>query len=98
MQRKGYKPFLMRRISNRFHRWNELVVSLLPTRVLVWGLNDGERCRLAGSHITYSDTDGSWPLRDCLMGHSCRTENVERLLSALEGVLSDLPLASACSG
>ena len=33
-----------------------------------------------------------------LMGYSCRTENVERLLSALEGVLADLPQASTCSG
>ncbi|MGE4659825.1 MAG: aminotransferase class V-fold PLP-dependent enzyme, partial [Arenicellales bacterium] len=33
-----------------------------------------------------------------LMGHSCRTENVELLLLALEGVLGDLPQASACSG
>jgi len=33
-----------------------------------------------------------------LMGHSCRTENVELLLRALEGVLGDLPQASACSG
>ena len=32
-----------------------------------------------------------------LMGYSCRTENVDRLLSALEGVLGDLPKASVCS-
>ena len=33
-----------------------------------------------------------------LMGHSCRSENVERLLDALERVLTDLPAASSCSG
>lgn len=33
-----------------------------------------------------------------LMGHSCRIENVERLLSALEKALTDLPKASASSG
>ena len=33
-----------------------------------------------------------------LMGHSCRTENVELLLLALEGVLGDRSQASACSG
>jgi len=33
-----------------------------------------------------------------LMGHSCRSENVERLLDALERVLTDLPVASSCSG
>jgi len=33
-----------------------------------------------------------------LMGYSCRTENVERLLSALDGALGDLPQVSACSG
>ena len=33
-----------------------------------------------------------------LMGHSCRPENVERLLGALEGVLMDLPKVSSCSG
>ena len=32
-----------------------------------------------------------------LMGYSCRTENVEHLLSALEGALTDLPQASASS-
>jgi alanine-glyoxylate transaminase/serine-glyoxylate transaminase/serine-pyruvate transaminase len=32
-----------------------------------------------------------------LMGYSCRTENVDRLLSALEGVLGDLPKVSVCS-
>jgi len=33
-----------------------------------------------------------------LMGHSCRPENVERLLGALEGILTDLPKVSSCSG
>ena len=33
-----------------------------------------------------------------LMGHSCRPENVERLLNALERVLTDLPKVSSCSG
>jgi alanine-glyoxylate transaminase/serine-glyoxylate transaminase/serine-pyruvate transaminase len=33
-----------------------------------------------------------------LMGHSCRIENVERLLSALGKALTDLPKASASSG
>ena len=33
-----------------------------------------------------------------LMGHSCRSENVERLLDALEGVLTNLPKVSSCSG
>ena len=33
-----------------------------------------------------------------LMGHSCRPENVERLLGALEKVLTDLPKVSSCSG
>ena len=33
-----------------------------------------------------------------LMGHSCRPENVERLLGALERVLTDLPKVSSCSG
>jgi alanine-glyoxylate transaminase/serine-glyoxylate transaminase/serine-pyruvate transaminase len=33
-----------------------------------------------------------------LMGYSCRSENVERLLSVLKGVLADLPKVSSCSG
>ncbi|MED5250271.1 MAG: aminotransferase class V-fold PLP-dependent enzyme, partial [Pseudomonadota bacterium] len=33
-----------------------------------------------------------------LMGHSCRSENVERLLDALGRVLTDLPKVSSCSG
>ena len=33
-----------------------------------------------------------------LMGHSCRLENVQRLLNVLEDVLADLPTVSSCSG
>jgi len=33
-----------------------------------------------------------------LMGHSCRSENVERLLNVLKDVLADLPTVSSCSG